>query len=99
MQHLSDVPNQRCLLGGDSLPMHLALATRTRWVALFTRTSSWEIYDYGIKKEVVSPVVEEFFYKRAYDKRTTTAISADEVEVAVLMQLEVTVPAMIETAT
>lgn len=50
-------------------------------------------------KKVVSPVVEEFFYKRVYDKRATTAISADEVEVAVLMQLEVTAPAMTETAT
>ena len=79
--------------------MHLALATRTRCVTLFTRTSPWEIYDYGIQKKVVLPVVEEFFSKRAYDKRPTTAINADEVEVAVLMQLEVTAPAMIETAT
>src|SRR5205814_6214050 len=32
LEHLSDVRNHCCLVGGDSLPMHLALGTATRCV-------------------------------------------------------------------
>src|SRR5207302_9505137 len=88
LEHLSDVQNHRCLVGGDSLPMHFALGTATRCVTLFTCTSPWEIYDYGIQKKIISPLLEEFFYKRGYDSRATTAITVDEVGSAVLKQLE-----------
>ena len=93
LEHLSDVQNHRCLVGGDSLPMHFALGTDTRCVTLFTCTSPWEIYDYGLQKKVLSPLLEEFFYERGYDKRATTAISVDEVFNAVMAQLESSVPA------
>ena len=87
LEHLSDVSNHRCLVGGDSLPMHLALGTGTPCVSIFNCTSPWEIHDYGIQKKIVSPLLEEFFYQRGYDERATTAISVDEVESAVLAQL------------
>jgi ADP-heptose:LPS heptosyltransferase len=92
LEHLADVRNHCCLVGGDSLPMHFALGTRTPCVTLFTCTSPWEIYNYGIQKKIVSPLLEEFFYRRGYDKRATTAISVDEVEVAVMEQLEAAAP-------
>jgi ADP-heptose:LPS heptosyltransferase len=84
LEHLSDVRNHCCLIGGDSLPMHFALGTGKRCVTLFTCTSPWEIYGYGVQRTIVSPLLEEFFYKRGYDKRATTAITVDEVEVAVM---------------
>jgi heptosyltransferase II len=93
LEHLSDVRNHCCLVGGDSLPMHLALGTGTRCVTLFTCTSPWEIYDYGLQTKVVSPLLEEFFYQRGYDRRATTAISVDEVEAAVIEQLGIPAPA------
>jgi len=93
LEHLSDVRNHRCLVGGDSLPMHLALGTRTRCVTLFTCTSPWEIYDYGIQRKIVSPFLEQFFYKRGYDHRATTAVSVEEVLSAVIAELEVPAPA------
>jgi ADP-heptose:LPS heptosyltransferase len=92
LEHLSDVQNHRCLVGGDSLPMHFALGTQTPCVTLFTCTSPWEIYDYGIQEKIVSPLLEEFFYKRGYDERATTAIKVDEVFDAVMTQLEATAP-------
>ena len=92
LQHLADVRNHCCLVGGDSLPMHFALGTGTRCVTLFTCTSPWEIYDYGIQKKIVSPLLEEFFYKRGYDPRATSAISVDEVLSAVMAQLDVSIP-------
>jgi len=68
--------------------MHLALGTGTRCVTLFTCTSPWEIHDYGIQKKIISPLLEKFFYQRGYDERATTAITVNEVESAVLAQLE-----------
>jgi len=99
LEHLADVRNHKCLVGGDSLPMHFALGTAIPCVTLFTCTSPWEIYDYGVQKKIVSPLLEEFFYKRGYDKRATTAISADEVEAAIMRQLEAVPSAANQSAT
>jgi ADP-heptose:LPS heptosyltransferase len=88
LEHLADVRSHRCLVSGDSLPMHFALGTRTPCVTLFICTSPWEIYDYGVQEKIVSPRLEEFFYKRGYDNRATTAISVDEVLDAVMAQLK-----------
>ena len=63
LEHLSDVRSHRCVVGGDTLPMHLALGSGISCVTLFNCTSPWEIYDYGIQKKVVSPLLEEFFYR------------------------------------
>lgn len=84
LEHVGDVRNHRCLVGGDSLPMHLALGTTTRCVTLFNCTSPWEIHDYGLQTKIVSPLLGEFFYKRGVDSRATTAIRLDEVLAAVL---------------
>jgi lipopolysaccharide heptosyltransferase II len=88
LEHLADVRNHRCLVSGDSLPMHFALGTRTSCVTLFTCTSPWEIFDYAVQKKVISPLLGEFFYKRGYDERATTAITVKEVFDAVTAQLE-----------
>jgi ADP-heptose:LPS heptosyltransferase len=88
LEHLADVQNHRCLVSGDSLPMHFALGTGTRCVTMFTCTSPWEIHDYGIQTKIVSALLEQFFYKRGYDERATTAITVDEVFTAVMAQLE-----------
>jgi heptosyltransferase-2 len=92
IEHLADVRNHRCLVGGDSLPMHFALGTATPCVTLFTCTSPWEIYDYGVQRKIISPLLEEFFYKRGYDKRAATAITVDEVFDAAMHQLETASP-------
>jgi ADP-heptose:LPS heptosyltransferase len=92
LEHLADVRNHRCLVGGDSLPMHLALGTSTPCVTLFTCTSPWEIHDYGVQRKIISPRLKTFFYKRGYDERATTAISVNEVFESVLGQLEATAP-------
>ena len=89
LEHLADIRNHRCLVGGDSLPMHLALGTGTRCVSLFTCTSPWEIHGYNLQHKIVSPLLEEFFYQRGFDVRATTAISLKEVLDAVLGSLHV----------
>jgi heptosyltransferase-2 len=93
LEHLADVQGHRCLVSGDSLPMHLALGSAVRCVSIFTCTSPWEIYGYGLQEKVISPLLEEFFYARGYDARGTTAISVDEVFKAVMNQLGAAAPA------
>ncbi len=87
LEHLGDVQGHRCLVSGDSLPMHLAMGRQLRCVTLFTCTSPWEIYDYGIQRQIVSPLLAEYFYQRGYDRRATTAITVEEVLAATLEQL------------
>jgi glycosyltransferase involved in cell wall biosynthesis len=87
LEHLNDVRNHRCIVGGDSLPMHFALGSNKPCVTLFICTSPWEIYDYGLQTKIVSPLLAEFFYKRGYDLRATTAIGVDEVFDATICQL------------
>lgn len=93
LEHLADVQGHRCLVSGDSLPMHLALGSGVRCVSIFTCTSPWEIYGYGLQEKVISPFLEKFFYARGYDARATTAIMVDEVFSAVMNQLSATAPA------
>jgi lipopolysaccharide heptosyltransferase II len=88
LEHLADVRGHRCLVSGDSLPMHLALGTHVPCVALFNCTSPWEIHDYGILTKLVSPLLGEFFYKRGFVQRAITAISCDDVLGAVLRTID-----------
>ena len=92
LEHLGDVRNHRCLVGGDSLPMHFALSTGTRCVTLFNCTSPWEIHDYSLQQKIISPLLAEFFYQRSFDPRATTAISLDEVFGEVMNQLDASAP-------
>ena len=89
LEHLGDVANHRCLVSGDSLPMHFALGLGVRCVTLFNCTSPWEIYEYGIQRKIVSPLLEEFFYQRGNDQRATTAIRLEDVFNTVMQELEV----------
>jgi heptosyltransferase-2 len=87
LEHMGDVKNHRCLVSGDSLPMHFALALGVPCVTLFTCTGPWEIFPYGIQRQITSPLLEEFFFQRGMDERAIKAIPLDEVLAAVLEQL------------
>jgi ADP-heptose:LPS heptosyltransferase len=88
LEHMGDVSHHRCLVGGDSLPMHFALGTGTPCVTLFNCTSPWEIHDYGLQTKLVSPLLERFFYKRGFDSAATTAIRVEDVFDAVVQRLK-----------
>jgi len=88
LEHLGDIQGHRCLVSGDSLPMHLALGSNVPCVTIFNCTSPWEIFDYGLLRKVISPRLGDFFYQRGLDPAATTAVSMDEVLDAVLGQLE-----------
>ncbi|HEX9047002.1 MAG TPA: hypothetical protein VF988_08235 [Verrucomicrobiae bacterium] len=87
LEHLADVRNHRCLVSGDSLPMHLALGAEVRCVTLFNCTGPWEIFDYGVQKQIASPLLAQFFFQRGMDERAVTAIPLETVLASVLEQL------------
>jgi heptosyltransferase II len=68
--------------------MHFALGTGTPCVTLFNCTSPWEIYDYGLQTQLISPLLERFFYKRDFDVAATTAIRLEDVFDAVMERLK-----------
>lgn len=87
-EHMGDVRNHRCLVSGDSLPMHFALGLGVPCVTLFTCTSPWEIYDYGVQTKLTSPLLEEYFFKRGFEKQAVTAIGVEEVLEAVMKAVD-----------
>ena len=91
LEHLADVRGHRCLVSGDSLPMHLAIGSGIPSVALFNCTSPWEIYDYALLTKLVSPLLGEFWYKREFDPRATVSIPRSDVLRAVLQAMELKV--------
>lgn len=82
-QHIADVRNHKCLISGDSLPMHIALGSDLKCVTLFLCTSPWEIHDYSVQTKIVSPLLEKYFYKRHYDVEATTCVPLNDVREAV----------------
>lgn len=79
LEHIGDINNHQCLISGDSLPMHIALGLGIKCISIFICTSPWEIYDYGIQKKIVSPLIEKFFYKRDFDEEAVHSISLSSV--------------------
>jgi ADP-heptose:LPS heptosyltransferase len=94
LEHVADVRNHRCLVSGDSLPMHVALGAGIPCVSLFTCTSPWEIHDYGLQTQIVSPLLERFFYQRGLDPEATTAVPLEDVVDAVMRILGPCRPAL-----
>jgi heptosyltransferase-2 len=87
LEHIGDVKNHRFLVSGDTLPMHIALGCGIKCITLFTCTSPWEIYDYGVQKKIVSPLLGKHFYQRGFAKEATTSISVNRVYEEVLNHL------------
>lgn len=79
LEHLADVRNHKLLISGDSLPMHFALGSNISCITLFICTSPTEIYDYNIQQKIVSPKLEEYFYKRDFIEEAVKSIPIEEV--------------------
>ena len=86
-EHIGDIQNHRYMISGDTLPMHIALGSGIKCLTIFTCTSPWEIYDYGVQKKMISPYLEKYFYKKFFDARATTSISLEEIYNAALNEI------------
>ncbi len=78
-EYLDDIASCSCIISGDSLPMHVALAYNIPCITLFSCTPPAEIYNYGSLRAVVSPVLEKSLYRLGMDETIISAISVSEV--------------------
>lgn len=79
LEFVHDVASCSAIVTGDTLTMHLALALERPTVAIFTCTSPWEIYDYGILQKVISPALKKAFYTQEYILEAVEAVSLESV--------------------
>jgi heptosyltransferase-2 len=86
--YIRDIASCRHVISGDSLAMHLALATKRSCTAIFNCTSPQEIYDYGLLNKVVSPLLDRYFYSTRYDRESIESIPVEEVYQAILSRLK-----------
>ena len=77
--YVEDIAGCSHIVSGDTLAMHLALACKKTCTAIFNCTSPQEIYDYGLLRKVVSPLLNQYFYSSSFDKEVIESISLDEV--------------------
>lgn len=89
MEFVSLVNLCKAMICVDSFALHVSLALKKPTIGLFFCTSPDEIEDYGLLKEIVSPLLYDFFPEKmdVYDERLVKSISAEEVLNA-LIQLE-----------
>jgi len=76
------------VIANDSLPLHLCLSEMVPVCGLFTCTSPWEIYDYGVLKKIVSARLGEFFYSNEPNIAAVESIDVEEVCAAAIGLLE-----------
>jgi heptosyltransferase-2 len=88
LEHIADIKRHKLVISPDSLPMHVALGLGIPCIALFTCTSPWEIYDYGLLTKVVSPKLEQYFYARGFNENGIKCIPYEEVRRLVLERLQ-----------
>ena len=77
--YLVDIAECDHIVSGDTLAMHIALGYKKTCTAIFNCTSPQEIYDYGLMKKVVSPLLDKYFYSGSYDTEVIESLSVDEV--------------------
>lgn len=77
--YMADIASCTHIICGDTLAMHVALAYGKKCTAIFNVTSPEEIYDYGLLKKVVSPLLPRYFYATSADHEVINSISVDEV--------------------
>jgi heptosyltransferase II len=77
--YFDEIASCSCIISGDSLPMHIALAYQIPCLAIFNCTPPGEIHDYGFLTKIVSPFLEKNLYSRKYDEEVVFSIGVEEV--------------------
>jgi heptosyltransferase-2 len=77
--YLDEIAACNYIVSGDTLGMHIALAYQKPCVAIFNCTSPEEIYDYGILKKVISPLLRSVFYHTGFSEAAVSAVRVEEV--------------------
>ncbi len=82
-EYVADIDECALVVTGDSLALHVATALQIPTVAIFICTSATEIHGYGRMAKVVSPLLDNAFYRTDYLREAVEAISLDDVAAAI----------------
>jgi heptosyltransferase II len=77
--YFDDIAQCSCIISGDSLPMHVAIAYQIPCIAIFNCTPPDEIHGYGHLTKIVSPLLKEFLYQPHYDEEVVSSIRVETV--------------------
>ncbi|MFA6201161.1 MAG: glycosyltransferase family 9 protein [Bacteroidales bacterium] len=77
--YMKDISLCSYVICGDTLAMHLALAYKIPVLTIFTCTSAAEIFDYSRMEKVVSPYLQEAFFKTTYIPKAVDSITQEMV--------------------
>lgn len=77
--YMDDIASCSCVISGDTLAMHLALAYHIPCIAVFNCTSPAEIHPYDTLKKIVSPLLNENFYSRVFSKEVIESVPVSNV--------------------
>jgi heptosyltransferase-2 len=77
--YLQDIAECNHIVSGDTLAMHVALAYKKTCTAIFNCTPPQEIYDYGLLRKVISPLLSKYLYSNSFDKEVIESVSVDDV--------------------
>ncbi len=77
--YFDDIASCSCIVCGDSLPMHVALAYRIPCIAIFNCTPPEEIHDYGVLQKIVSPLLQSNLYSKTYNEQVVNSVSVEQV--------------------
>ncbi len=77
--YLDEIYECSHVVSGDTLAMHIALAYEKTCTTIFHCTSPDEIYDYGLMRKIVSPLLYRNFYSTVYDEEVIRSVSLNEV--------------------
>ena len=63
-EYIQDINDCDVVVSGDTLAMHIALALKKKVVSILTCTSPAEIFEYDRMLKVVSPLLNQAFYRK-----------------------------------
>ena len=88
-EYLDDIARCAFFISGDTLAMHVAMAYRIPSIAIFNCTSPAEIYDYGTLRKIISPLLNQAFYKTHFSQAVIDSVTVDEVYAAFLQHADI----------
>jgi heptosyltransferase-2 len=89
-EYLDDIARCAFLISGDTLAMHVAMAYHIPSIGIFNCTSPAEIYDYGTLRKIISPQLNQAFYKTHFSQAVIDSVSVEEVYTAFLQHTAIT---------
>jgi heptosyltransferase-2 len=78
-EYLDEIAGCSCIICGDTLAMHVAIAYHIPCISIFNCTPPAEIHGYGSLIKINSPLIEENFFSRSYSEVVVSSVPVSQV--------------------